>query len=365
MLKMVSGWTMGLFALMCAGLALAGPGVGRALPRGETLVFTNYYGIRSLHIYLLDMRTRTRVSLSGGEEGNCCPAWSPDGHSVAFAAFRNRETAVYTQNIFTGSLQPLARVQSHTTALLWSPDGRWLLSQGDSDGQTAFHLIDALCVEECPSLRVTPKRSNNIQPAWSPDSRRLAFVSERDGNFEIYTLDISACLNQSMTDLFTPCQPREHRVTRNTTDDLYPSWSPDGRMLAYASDSDRDRNFELYLVDSYTGAFRQLTSNSADDTMPAWSPNGRQIAFISNRDGDNEVYTLDVRDGTQRRMTYNNTRDYNPAWSPDSQTILFQAVRAPMRELHLVDAGCGCNEYSLPGTLSLLMPGVAAFGWQP
>jgi TolB protein len=212
---------------------------------------------------------------------------------------------------------------------------------------------------------VTPKRSNNIQPAWSPDSRHLAFVSERDGNFEIYTLDVSTCLNQPMADLFAPCQPREHRITRNTTDDLYPSWSPDGRTLVYASDSDRDRNFELYTVDPYTGVFQQLTRNAADDTMPVWSPDGRAIAFISNRDGENEVYTLNLADGSQRRMTHNSTRDYNPAWSRDGKRIIFQAVRPPMRELHVVDATCGCNEYSLPGTLSMLMPGMAAFGWQP
>jgi Tol biopolymer transport system component len=365
MLRLVAGWTVALLALMCVGLTLASAGVGRALPRGDTLVFTNYYGVRDLHIYLLDMRTRTRVSLAGNTGGNCCPAWSPDGRSVAFAIYRNGETVIDAQDIFTGSLQELARVQARTSALLWSPDGRWLLSMGDSEGQTAFHLIDALCSEECPSLRVTPKRSNNIQPAWSPDSRRLAFVSARDGNFEIYTLDISSCLNQPMTDLFTPCQPRERRVTHNTTDDLYPSWSPDGRALVYASDNDHDRNFELYRADPYTGALQQLTRNAADDTMPAWSPDGREIAFISNRDGENEVYTLNVADGSQRRMTRNSTRDYSPAWSPDGRSIIFQAIRPPMRELHVVDATCGCNEYNLPGTRSMLMPGVTAFGWQP
>ncbi len=103
----------------------------------------------------------------------------------------------------------------------------------------------------------------------------IAFVSNRDGNNEIYLMDVHG---NNMRNL-----------TESETDEWRPAWSPDGDHLAFVSD--RDGNLEIYTFDSNKGEVRNLTNNDANDDAPAWSPNGTRLAFMSNRDGGYEIYT--------------------------------------------------------------------------
>ena len=75
--------------------------------------------------------------------------------------------------------------------------------------------------------------------------------------------------------------------------DYWPVWSPDGKRIAFTSS--RDGNYEIYLMDAGGGNVRNLTNHPAQDNYAAWSPDGRRLAFISNRDGAYNVYVTDVK----------------------------------------------------------------------
>jgi len=141
---------------------------------------------------------------------------------------------------------------------------------------------------------------------------KIVFVSDRDGNDEIYMMDADG--------------ENQHRLTNDASSDMYPSWSPDGSKIAFASN--RDGDYEIYVMNADGSNLAQLTRNYAEDLYPSWSFDGRMLAFSSDRDGNSEIYVMN-EDGTQQsRLT--ETEEWNwdsdPSWSPDGRKLVYTCV---------------------------------------
>ena len=151
-----------------------------------------------------------------------------------------------------------------------------------------------------------------------PRNTWLAFVSDRDGNAEIYMLDRNG---------------HPTRLTQDPGRDADPAWSPNKRRIAFCSG--RDGDLEIYWVNADGTKSGQVTDHPARDTQPAWHPNGRYIAFTSDRDGKREIYEVGP-DGI-RRITSSpgDSESWDPAWAPDS-TLLFTSDRGGKREVHRI-----------------------------
>ncbi|MBT8335907.1 MAG: PD40 domain-containing protein [Gemmatimonadetes bacterium] len=144
-----------------------------------------------------------------------------------------------------------------------------------------------------------------------PESDQIAFVSDRDGNSDIFLFDLG---RDSVVNL-----------TAHPAMDYGFSWSPDGEALAFASD--RDGNQEIYLLDIASGVVSRLTEHEARDGSPSWSPDGQQIAFVSRRHSDSgEIYVMNVDGGEVRRITDNDRYEEVPSWSPDGASLAFGAL---------------------------------------
>jgi len=123
---------------------------------------------------------------------------------------------------------------------------------------------------------LTNNTSTERYPTWSPDGGRIAFASDRDGNWDIYVMNADG---SSVTNL-----------TNNTSTERYPTWSPDGSRIAFSSD--RDGNDEVYVMNANGTGVVRLTNHGATDYQPAWSPDGTKIVFTSHRDGNHEIYVM-------------------------------------------------------------------------
>jgi Tol biopolymer transport system component len=135
----------------------------------------------------------------------------------------------------------------------------------------------------------------------------MVFVSQRDGNPEIYVTN--------------PDGTWPNRLTNDSAGDYAPTWSPDNTKIAFVSD--RGGFYGIYVMDADGTGQIELSSGTAHDGNPRWSPDGTKIAFCSDRDGGVEIYTM-AADGTaQTRLTNNSVRDWGPVWSPDGTKIAY------------------------------------------
>ena len=151
--------------------------------------------------------------------------------------------------------------------------------------------------------------TDDLAPSWSPDGRCLAFQSRRDGNWELYRL----CAGEE--------EPT--RLTHEPTFDGRPAWSPDGTRIAF--DSFRAGDLDIFLMDADGGEVVNLTEDSPQgDFGPTWSPDGKWLAFTAWRYGDPDLFLVAAEGGKARQLTDSTDREADPAWS-NGRTLAFVA----------------------------------------
>ena len=146
-----------------------------------------------------------------------------------------------------------------------------------------------------------------MSPAWSPDGRRLVYVSLENRRAQIYMQDLMS----GQRDL----------VTAESGINGAPSWSPDGRRLALTLS--RDGNPEIYIVNLQSRSLTRLTNNSAIDTEPVWSPDGSSIIFTSDRGGSPQLYQIRAIGGQAQRLTFEGDYNARASFSPNGRSIAF------------------------------------------
>jgi Tol biopolymer transport system component len=198
------------------------------------------------------------------------------------------------------------------------------------DGNNEIYIMDG---DGSNQTRLTNNSADDRAPAWSADGSKIAFRSSRDGNNEIYVMDGDGS-NQT-------------RLTNNPADENAPAWSPDGSKIAFASS--RDGNYEIYAMDADASNVVRLTNNLDIDFTPAWSPDGSKIAFHRNRAGDFEINVMNADGSNQTNLTNNPSVDAKPAWSPDGSKIAFHSNRDGDFEIYAMNAD-GSNQTNLTNT---------------
>jgi TolB protein len=252
----------------------------------------------------------SRVAVSLGEAANSRLSWQ-NGQAL-FSSKVSGDPEIYLASSDRPQPTNLTLMAGDDLQPAWSPDGRRLAFSSGRKGNLDIYVME--CVNppaRCGGGKVTQlttSRGFEEWPAWSPDGRRLAFVSDRDGNVEIYVMDTDG--------------QNQQRLTQNPADDWPAAWSPDGRWIVFASQP--DGNWNLYVMNSTGQQVQRLTNDPADEREPVWSPDGRTIAFGYNGNGNWDIYTVPAPGATPgelprnawTQVTATSTDERYPAWLP-------------------------------------------------
>jgi TolB protein len=161
-----------------------------------------------------------------------------------------------------------------------------------------------------------------ISPAWSPDGRRLAYVSFEAKKPVVYV--------HSLLD------GKRHAVAHFRGSNSAPAWSPDGRTLAVVLSVEGGSQIYAISADG-SGPRRRLTSSSAIDTEPRYSPDGQWIYFTSDRGGSPQVYRMSAAGGEPQRVTFEGSYNVSPRLSPDGKTLAYVSRNAGRFQVALLD----------------------------
>lgn len=311
----ISAWLLAVVGLLVAlASALLVGGARSATSASGLIAFTRYDGIYVMRADGTDVRPLRR----GGEAASAVGlAWSPDGTKIAFLdPFVGDKThGIWVMNADGSNLRPVAKVGQLLQAYgppTWSPDGQRIAFTANDGKDRDIWIMQA----DGSNLRrlVRTPRLFEIEVEWSPAGGRVVVSS--DGYFpHVYVIGTNGS--------------NLRRLSPRGFEAVEPSWSPDGRRIAFTGlGRDLHLDDEIYVSDASGRSRVQLTSNNVMDHYPVWSPDGGRIAFLRG-DGEgcwfncpaetrasSEIYVMNA-DGTEvTRLTHNRLGEGSPAWRP-------------------------------------------------
>jgi WD40 repeat protein len=234
-------------------------------------------------------------------EFNCVPvtriAFVAGAGEFEWEAENIAKTDIYVANSNGTGVVRLTSTPGADLNPAWSPDGRKIVFASERDGNREIYVMNA---DGTDPVRLTSNSAWDSSPVYSPDGKRIAFVSERDGNPDIYTMDVNGA--------------NVARLTSDPLADIDPAFAPDGSRIAFVRSG-----VGIYLVNPDGAAETRLTSWGSD-TQPAWSPDSRTIAFVR---GEREIWLTNTQGANLVRFYYWNYSRANPDWSPDGRRIAF------------------------------------------
>ena len=209
----------------------------------------------------------------------------------------------------------------------------------DRNGNSEIYVMNA---DGSNPINLTNHLAGDSQPSWSPDGKKIAFQSARDETQPRPAISIpSSEIYVMNADGANPINLTNHPAHGD-----FLSWSPDGRNIAFQSERKGDESSEIYVMNANGANPINLTNDLASDSSPSWSPDGAKIAFSSNRGDNDEIYVMDADGSNSVRLTNSSALDFAPSWSPDGAKIAFSSNRDGNFEIYVMNAD-GANPVKL------------------
>jgi len=279
---------------------------GKGLNEGAIAFYSDRDGNPEIYVMTAGGSGPARLTNDPGFDDS--PSLSPDGQKIAFLTsrhdphpqFPNLKYELYVMAVDGSDTLRLTTTDAAEGHPAWSPDSQKILFDADYDGD-GFYEIYVMNADGTGVTRLTASAANDQFADWSPDGTRIAFSSDRNGNWDLFVMDADGGNQQALT---------------SSPDwELFPAWSPDGHQIAFNGLQPRSRNTDIFVMNADGSQVRRLTDTPRFDENPTWSPDGRQIAFQTQRDGDFEIYVMNDDGSEQHALAAHAGDELWPSWS--------------------------------------------------
>jgi TolB protein len=255
-------------------------------------------------IYIGDYDGANQRRLTVSRQLNLTPSWSPDAQSLAYTTYRPDPKSpmsvtpdIFVSLIYRGVLQNPTKGVGTNYLPVFSPDGKQIAFMSGRDGNSEIYAMN---VDGSNLRRLTNHPLSDVTPTWSPSGSQIAFTSDRSGKPQIYVM--SSIDGSGLS-----------RLTVDESEADRPTWSPQPfNEIAFAGRT--GPGFDIKVLEISTGRTRQITHGQGSNESPAYAPGGRHLAFTSTRSGRTQVYTMG-RDGNGIRQITREGNNQTPAWS--------------------------------------------------
>jgi TolB protein len=284
--------TFGLWSFgLAAPLILLATVAGKVLASDEIAFISERTG--DAEIFTVDVRTNIVLNISRHPAWDRDFIWSPNGQSIAFYSNRygDRQWDVYTINADGTGLRQVTNDRQFEWNITWFADSNEIgYVVPEVGGGSAMVVVDT-----DGGTYSQQTITDMLNPTWSPDGKFIAFFAYSRRIFGLFLVDADGSNRRLVADNF-----------RAQIGDI--SWSPNQQHIAFVSKG------RIYVVTLADGETHLLDTHDAWE--PSWSPDGRRITFMSFRDGNSELYVVDADGSNLRRLTFHPARDSSPVYRP-------------------------------------------------
>lgn len=282
-------------------------------------------------------------------------SFSVDGEKIVYQSDEDGNWDLFEYTIATSEINQITITDYHEEAPVYNPKGRFIAytSTEEDRRNVDFNMkLRDIYIFDFVNNRhtnVTLNSSDDWRPKYSKNGEFISFVSERD---DLRDTDFTELTGEVY--LMEKDGRFQLRLTKNDANDggasIAPGSTEDKGTVYY--NSDINGKFEIYKTDFKGEKTTQVTFNpTSNDVSPDVSPNGDKIAFFSDRDGNYEIYLMNTDGSAQMRLTANPSDDLNPVFSPDGKKILFHSDRSGNFDIYLLDLD---QQAAIPGIYDVI-----------
>ena len=247
-------------------------------------------------IYIADYDGANARRVTTSRQLNANPNWAPDGRALAYTTWRPNPD-VFISFIYQGVMQNPTKGVGTNYLPVFSPDGKQIAFMSGRNGNPEIYAMN---IDGSNLRRLTNHPAGDSSPTWSPSGTQIAFTSDRTGKPQIYVMSSVDGSNL-------------RRITVDESEADRPTWSPSINEIAFAARTSSS-GFDIKVYDPNSGQTQKITFGEGTNESPAYAPNGRHLAFTSTRSGRTQIYTVG-RDGKDLRQITRDGSNQTPAWS--------------------------------------------------